>query len=454
MARYEILSQLPTSGAKKFLALQRGFSAFRKIVVVREILGDLRDDETAFHAFLREAKVAASFSHPNVADLYDLDAEGEQLLIASEFVPGATLAEISRASQRANLRIPLELTLAVLRDTCRGIQYAHGFVDPSGKQNGILHRGLSDEALLVSFEGVTKVTDFCLPHTAEQGRENPFMPPEYAWGDTVDARADVYSLGILLQQAVRTAAKVPQALEAVVQLATARKREQRFGSVNEMWRALEAAAPVAWDPGQLATFMQRLFTDRRAKMADLVSLVEVKETTAVMKLADVFAGGEGEQDVEAAVAEATNPRARNPYQQPEAAEITAPRIVHKQAGPSRIASFFRALLFAILLLASFASGAYVMNPPRVRFIALAVMRGKLWARPPAPPPDSSPASAAAPSEAPDGGAIAEGEGEDEGEVDANSAIAPDGGASIAAASTNEPDHTRTTKTKTKHKRHH
>jgi len=383
LAKYEILSTLPSGGGKRSLAVQRGFAAFRKLVVVREILEEVRNDEESFQALVREAKIAALFSHPNVADLYDVDAEGERLLVASEFVAGASLGEIVKACRKANLRLPLEVTLRVLRDACLGLHYAHGFLDPAGRHAGLVHRELSDETLIVSFEGITKVTDFCTPQVMRAGEAplpNPYAAPEFGWGDQLDARTDIYSLGVLLNRCITELkqpaqgqpgpGKVPAALESVAQKATAKTREGRYASAHEMARAMEGAAGTGWDQSQIATFMQRLFAERRARMAEVVKAVEVKETTAVMRLSEIFTGSEAEGDAAAAVAEATQPRAKSPYQPepPESALATSPRLIR----PRRVSVFGRLgrlLALSFMLALGIAVGLFSMDP--VRAIALA-----------------------------------------------------------------------------------
>ncbi len=460
MATYEILSSFPSGNQRKSLAVLRGFAAFRKLVVARQILDDVRDDQQAFEAFLRDVKVAAAFSHPNIADVFDLDAQADQLLLISEFVPGGSLAEILHACRRAKLRLPLELILRVIQHAAVGLHYAHNFVDPSGRAAGIIHRHLDEEALVVSFDGLTKVTDFCVPPAAEsQPEADPFRAPEYDWGDSLDGRADVFSLGVVLGRALQEVRQtggppVPPALDSVVQRATARTREQRFGSVLEFAKACEAAGGRGWEPAQVAAFMRRLFQDRRARMAELVKLVEVKETTAVMKLSDIFESGGGAGS-DAAIAEATQPGLRNPLLPEDdgedgatsmvlrppptvgvAAEPPPQAIARRRPGLRLGRALLKLMVWGGLLGGSFLAGAYVMNPPGAQRLAQTLLRRGAVLAAPASEAElqaaSEPAPASVPVSSEDGGATGP---EDAGET---LAAAPED-AGVLDAGTEEAD---------------
>src|SRR5215218_58050 len=89
LGKYEILCRLSTGGMSEiYLAFQRGLAGFRKVVVIKSILPDIRGEEEFVRMFLDEAKITAAFSHPNIASVYDLDIDNEQLFLAMEFVQG------------------------------------------------------------------------------------------------------------------------------------------------------------------------------------------------------------------------------------------------------------------------------------------------------------------------------------------------------------------------------
>src|SRR5687768_15635083 len=112
LSRYDILDRLGQGGMSEiFLALQRGIGGFSRLVALKRILPEIRAQQEFVTLFLDEAKTIASFTHQGIAQIYDLDGEGEDLFLAMEFVPGANLEELSTN------RIPLGVGLAVARDT-------------------------------------------------------------------------------------------------------------------------------------------------------------------------------------------------------------------------------------------------------------------------------------------------------------------------------------------------
>lgn len=249
-------------------------------VAVKRVLPELSRDARFADLFVREAKLSALLTHANVVQVYDLGREGDQLYIAMEYVEGFDLNALLRKCSQTSTPLPVEHALTIIADVLRGLDYAHRAKDDGGRPLGLVHRDLSPSNVLVSLEGEVKVCDFgiALAHAAAvdagaakalddvlQGKAG-YMSPEHARGQAIDARADVFAVGILLwellagrrlyrpkaelsllDQAKR--AEVPElparaiaeeaALHAVVQKALARDRDARFASAGEMLRALE-----------------------------------------------------------------------------------------------------------------------------------------------------------------------------------------------------------------------
>src|SRR5439155_17827105 len=126
LGKYEVVCRLSVGGMSEiFLGLQQGLAGFRKLVVIKEILPDIRGEEHYVRMFLDEARITAAFTHPNIAQVYDLDIDGGEVFLAMEFVPGATLVDISRVCKR---EIPIGFTLGVVHDTALALHYAHNFI--------------------------------------------------------------------------------------------------------------------------------------------------------------------------------------------------------------------------------------------------------------------------------------------------------------------------------------
>jgi serine/threonine protein kinase len=329
LGKYEVLCRLSTGGmAEIFLASQRGLAGFRKLVVLKQILPDIRGEEEFVRMFLDEAKVTAAFNHPHIAQVYDLDiAEGE-LFLSMEFVPGATLVEVARACRQANHPIPLGFSLMAVRDTAVALHYAHTFTDPLGRPSPVIHRDVAEKNIMVTYEGVTKLLDFGIAKSLARASRTAvgmvkgtsgYMSPEQVLGEPLDARSDLFSLGVVLHECLtgmrlfyakqaeammnavlrcevqppsRNNKQVPPELDAIVLRALAKRREDRYASTLEFARALErAVGPLIWHPEQSSEVMQRLFADRREQTRQLLSGSTSNESTAEVNLAAMMAMG-------------------------------------------------------------------------------------------------------------------------------------------------------------------
>ncbi|RKH40774.1 serine/threonine-protein kinase, partial [Corallococcus sicarius] len=301
LGKYEVLCRLSTGGmAEIFLAAQKGLAGFRKMVVLKQILPDIRGEEEFVRMFLDEAKVTAAFNHPHIAHVYDLDVADGELFLAMEFVPGATLVEVARACRTAHEPIPIGFSLMAVRDTAVALNYAHAFTDPLGRPSPVVHRDVAEKNIMVTYEGVTKLLDFGIAKSlARAGRTavgmvkgtSGYMSPEQIMGDPLDARSDLFSLGVVLHECLtgmrlfyaksaeammnavlsgdvpppsRVNKQVPPELDAIVLKALAKRREDRYSTTLEFARAIErAVGPRIWHPEQSSELMLRLFSERR-----------------------------------------------------------------------------------------------------------------------------------------------------------------------------------------------
>lgn len=328
LGKYQLLCRLSTGGMSEiFLAFQRGLAGFRKLVVLKSILPDIRGEEEFVRMFLDEAKITASFNHPNIAQVYDLDIDEGELFHAMEFVPGATLVELARACQLAEEPIPIGFTLAAVRDTALALHYAHTFTDPRGRQQVVVHRDVAEKNIMVTYDGFTKLLDFGIAKRLNRASRTSvgmvkgtsgYMSPEQILGEELDPRSDVFSLGVVLhecltgmrlfhgqsaQDSMLAALKEPvpppsaqssevsPALDQVVLKALARRREERFSSALELARVLErVAGNLIWHPEQNGALVARLFSERRAQTFQLFEQAQQAggELTAEFKLGELL----------------------------------------------------------------------------------------------------------------------------------------------------------------------
>jgi serine/threonine protein kinase len=305
--RYVLFDRIGRGGmADIFLA--RADTAFggSRLCVIKQILPQLGQDQAFERLLIGEAKLAAQLSHANIVQVFDLGRESDRLFIAMEYVEGFDLNQLLRALSDSKLGLPAEFALLIVRETLRGLDYAHRAKDKTGKALGLVHRDVSPSNVLISFEGEVKLCDFGIAKALNAHDErlaiaqnraprvvgkSAYMAPEHAMGEGVDARADLFSAAILLWElcagrrlykgteeqmlALARAAEVPklperglpepEKLQAVIDKALAKSPADRFRSAQEFLGALEDyALSVRLMVSQLrfASFLTEHFGDR------------------------------------------------------------------------------------------------------------------------------------------------------------------------------------------------
>ena len=208
IGRYQLLAHLASGGmAEIYLARQTGIGGFEKLVVVKKILPNLAREKVFVEMFLDEAVIAAQLNHPNVVQIYDLGQSGDDYYIAMEYLEGESLGHLTSEGARVSKPLPPGLAAGVISQVCEGLAYAHAFEDDDGKPMGIVHRDISPHNIIVLFSGVVKVVDFGIAKAASKMHQTKvgtlkgklaYMSPEQCMGSEVDARSDVFSLGVVL----------------------------------------------------------------------------------------------------------------------------------------------------------------------------------------------------------------------------------------------------------------
>jgi serine/threonine protein kinase len=209
---FRILKPIGSGGmAEVFLAEKSGAQGTSKRIVVKRILPALAQDARLFAMLVREARLATGLDHPNVVHVHELvDHPADGLLLAMEFVDGADLATVLRSLVRRGERCPPYVAALIAREVAKGLHYAHSRTGEDGEPLEIVHRDVSPQNILLSRDGVVKVTDLGVA-TARLYRDATtgvkgklrYMAPEQAAGERLDARADVYALGVVLYEMLR-----------------------------------------------------------------------------------------------------------------------------------------------------------------------------------------------------------------------------------------------------------
>ncbi|AKF81756.1 serine/threonine protein kinase [Myxococcus fulvus 124B02] len=210
--RYELMSWLGRGGmAETWRARWMGDAGVTKSVLIKKVLPEFVADDAFVSMFVNEARISATLSHGNIAQVFDFGRVDEQYYLAMELVDGAPLHRImKRAAQTGLPRLPVPIATYIALEMCRGLHYAHTRTDDKGVPLGIVHRDISPDNVLVSYEGQVKIVDFGIAKArmARNFQTEPgvvkgkylFFSPEQARGREVDARTDVWATGLVLYE--------------------------------------------------------------------------------------------------------------------------------------------------------------------------------------------------------------------------------------------------------------
>ena len=206
LGRYRLIEPIATGGmAEVWRAEAPGAEGFVKEVALKLVRADQRSRSDFVRMFIREARLASRLTHANVVQVFDFDRVGDEYYIAMELVRGRTLREVVDRCRAEGIRFGLGRAVQVCAEVARGLSYAHR-LEEGGQPVGLVHRDVSPQNVLVSFEGEVKLADFGIARAlgadetvagSLKGKLS-YMAPEQARGERVDARADVFALGALL----------------------------------------------------------------------------------------------------------------------------------------------------------------------------------------------------------------------------------------------------------------
>jgi serine/threonine protein kinase/tetratricopeptide (TPR) repeat protein len=277
IAQFEIVRRLGAGGmAEVFLAKKRGAEGTYKVLVLKRILPTHGGSRRFRSMFIEEAHLATRLNHPNVVQVYEFqDAGDEGLLLAMEFVEGCDLGRLMNAARQQRTGIPPWVGAWIVAEAAKGLHYAHDKKDEVGQPLEIVHRDVSPQNILLSFEGAVKIADFGIASARLFAEELGvlkgkfgYMSPEQARGQSVDRRSDLYALGVILWEIIAGrpihgglggealidivrsgiveppsmhAPGVPQELEELALRALAPAPEERFATARDMAAALGRA---------------------------------------------------------------------------------------------------------------------------------------------------------------------------------------------------------------------
>lgn len=274
--KYVLLEKLATGGmAEIFLARGSGASGVGKFFAIKRILPQFADSPEFKDMFQDEAKIAVNLKHSNVVSINEFGMEKGQFYLVMDYVEGRNLRQILTKMKKTSSNFSIEQIVYVIKEVAAGLEYAHRCPDQStGKPLNIIHRDMSPQNVMVSFEGEVKIVDFGIAKSENQIETTRagtlkgkfgYMSPEQAEGQPVDIRTDIFSLGIVLWELLanerlfsanneistlkkirdcqipslrRINPNIHSELERIVQKALARDRNLRYQTASALHRDL------------------------------------------------------------------------------------------------------------------------------------------------------------------------------------------------------------------------
>ncbi len=297
--KYYLLERINVGGmAEVFRAKAFGVEGFERLVAVKRILPNIAEDKEFIRMFIEEAKLAVQLNHANIAQIFDLGVVDGSYYIALEHVHGRDLRGIFDRCRAAGEAMPVAQACFVVMKVCEGLDYAHNKRDQAGRELSLVHRDVSPQNVLVSFEGEVKLIDFGIAKAAGKGSKTQagilkgkfgYMSPEQVRGLPIDRRSDVFSCGIVLYELltgerlfvgesdfstlekVRNVEilppstynrKIPDELERIVLKALAKDTEDRYQNAIDLHDELQAFVYTAgefYSRKDLAGWMKKTF---------------------------------------------------------------------------------------------------------------------------------------------------------------------------------------------------
>ncbi len=260
-----------------YLALVNGAGSFNKLVVLKVLKPEFSEDQEFLAMFRDEARIAANLNHPNVVQTHEFGVQDEHFFIAMDFVDGQPLRIVRKRLQEHGA-LSLGAHLRIVVDVLEGLQYAHDLTDHDGSPLNLVHRDVSPHNIMVSYEGHAKLLDFGIAKAQGSSHQTTtgvlkgkvgYMAPEQARCEVLDARADIFPVGVLVWEAIvggriwgnmtdvqvlaqlvrREIPPLPEAvdgkpiapeLRAIVARATAADRDARYPTARAFAADLEA----------------------------------------------------------------------------------------------------------------------------------------------------------------------------------------------------------------------
>ncbi len=194
--------------AEVYRAVQFGHGGFEKIIALKRILPHYAADDEFKHMFQMEANLSGLLQHPNIVQIFTNGESEGYLYLLMEFVDGKNVRQLLARADKKRIKIPIQFSCYMVAEACKGLEYAHHFSDPKTSEKlNIVHRDMSPQNIMLSYDGAVKIVDFGIAKAAARSENTRagilkgkfgYMSPEQAQGMPLDNRTDVFAMGIII----------------------------------------------------------------------------------------------------------------------------------------------------------------------------------------------------------------------------------------------------------------
>lgn len=303
--KYLLLDRVNVGGmAEVFKGKAFGVEGFERLVAVKRILPSIAEDIEFITMFIDEAKISVQLTHANIAQIFDLGKVGDSYFIALEFIHGKDLRAIFDRARKRGEPLPVPMACYNIMKVCEGLAYAHDKKDPAGRDLHIVHRDVSPQNVLISYDGEVKIVDFGIAKAAGKAGKTQagilkgkfgYMSPEQVRGLPLDRRSDIFAVGIVLYELltgerlfvgesdfstlekVRNVEimppstynrRIPEELEQIVLKALSKDVDERYQTAMDLHDDLQSFMYTSGNffaRKDLAAYMRKAFADDIAK---------------------------------------------------------------------------------------------------------------------------------------------------------------------------------------------
>jgi eukaryotic-like serine/threonine-protein kinase len=296
--KYTLIERVAVGGmAEIYKAKTTGMSGFERVVAIKRLHHHLSQDAELAQMLVDEAKIAVLLNHPNVGQVFDLGQVNGLYFMVMEYIDGPDLHRVLRKMREQQLYCPIPLALHIIAEACAGLDFAHNIHGHDGHPLQLVHRDVSPQNIMLTTSGEVKLVDFGIAKARLRMMETQagiikgkfyYMAPEQAYGQRLDARTDVFAIGMVLYEALvgraayedsddvsllkrarsgeypaPTALRpdLDPALEAIVVRALQREPQHRYQSARELQGALRQYIAQRYgevDRYKLAEFVQQI----------------------------------------------------------------------------------------------------------------------------------------------------------------------------------------------------